>query len=162
MKLFHLKRVSAIIGLIFISIYIWNSIINYKKNNNKNNSLDSIESHIKSDGLVDNRVDLKNNLRLNSGNAFKRFQSIDCLINEEFSIDCIKTLNEDSVYIPFNFINKYFEINGKIIKKKEGKEVFEWSHSYSKVYFPTQTYDSSLSLLWFDNYNVETRDRVMN
>ena len=38
--------------------------------------------------------------------------------------------------------------------------MFEWSHSYSKVYFPKHTYDSSLSFLWFDNYNVEVRDRV--
>ncbi|CAG2164012.1 unnamed protein product [Oppiella nova] len=90
----------------------------------------------------------------------KKYQPIDCLINEEFEIQCLRSATEDSVYIPFAFLHKYFEINGKIVDSKDGQQVFEWSHSYSRVYFPKHTYHENEAFLWFDNYNVEVRDRV--
>jgi heparosan-N-sulfate-glucuronate 5-epimerase len=156
---FHLKRFLAILSLGLISIIGWNLFADNKRINNEHKYLPSISSQrkleINSDYEKIAEINTKNKL-----NSYKKFQSIDCNINEEFIIPCIKTLNEDNVYIPFNFIKKYFEINGKIVKKKEGKEVFEWNHSYSKVYYPKERYDSNSTFLWFDNYNVEVRDRV--
>ena len=153
---FHLKRFLALICLVLVFIISWNSLSNiFNGNKLLKDSNEEIQSHSNSESLID----IKDNTLVNPSNQLKRFQSIDCLINEEINIECIKTLNEDSVYIPFAFIKKYFEINGKMVKK-EGKQIFEWNHSYSKVYFPQQSYDSSLSFLWFDNYNVEVRDRV--
>lgn len=56
---------------------------------------------------------------------------IDCVINDEYPISCLKGENEE-VYIPFSFLKKYFEINGKLIPNEVGTESFAWQHSYSK------------------------------
>ena len=119
-------------------------------------SLHPIQSDLKRQTWLSDPKIIEDKPQINS----KRFRAIDCLINEELEIECVKTLNDNSVFIPFNFIEKYFEISGKLVLKKDGNEIFEWSHSYSKVYFPKQTYEPSLAFLWFDNYNVEVRDRV--
>ena len=37
------------------------------------------------------------------------FRDIDCLINEEYSVACRK--EADEVFIPFSFIEKYFEVS---------------------------------------------------
>jgi heparosan-N-sulfate-glucuronate 5-epimerase len=42
----------------------------------------------------------------------------------------------------------------------DGYERFEWSHSYSKVYYPMGKYDPHGVFMYFENYNVEVRDRV--
>lgn len=84
-------------------------------------------------------------------------QSIGCLINDEYSVSCRKEGSE--VYIPFSFLHKYFEVYGKVAYR-DGKEVFDWQHSYSKVMPPTEKYRHDGSFLWFENYNVAVRDRV--
>nr|SVE76253.1 EOG090X0272 [Daphnia longispina] len=63
------------------------------------------------------------------------------------------------VFIPFSFLEKYYEVYGKLAKSK-GHEQFEWSHSYSKVFKPTTPYNASGMFMYFSNYNVEVRDRV--
>nr|CAG4649138.1 EOG090X0272 [Scapholeberis mucronata]SVE93483.1 EOG090X0272 [Scapholeberis mucronata] len=63
------------------------------------------------------------------------------------------------VYLPFTFLEKYYEVYGKLVKSK-GSEHFEWSHSYSKIFKPTSPYNSSGMFMYFSNYNVEVRDRV--
>ncbi|RWS16333.1 D-glucuronyl C5-epimerase-like protein [Dinothrombium tinctorium] len=88
----------------------------------------------------------------------RNYKFLDCLINDEYSVRCLK--HGDSVFVPFNFIRKYFEINGKLTKKADGKEYFNWQHSYSKIYSPRQSYDFKGPYLWFENYNVEVRERV--
>ena len=92
----------------------------------------------------------------------KRIRSITCKINGEYKINCLKLMSgkETSVYIPFSFIHKYFEIGGKIVNQKSQDEYFEWNHSYSKIFYPDQPYDPADIFLWFGNYNVEFRDRV--
>ena len=87
------------------------------------------------------------------------FKKIDCLINNEYSIGCYKT-SDDMVYVPFNFIRRYFDIYGKLIKTVNKQEIFDWEHSYSKIYYPKEAYDHKSTYLWFDSYNVEVRDRV--
>lgn len=84
-------------------------------------------------------------------------EEIDCDINGENVIGCRK--EGDEVYIPFSFIHKYFEVYGKLATY-DGLERFEWAHSYSKVYHPKAKYDSRGVFMYFENYNVEVRDRV--
>ncbi|XP_054160550.1 D-glucuronyl C5-epimerase B-like [Oppia nitens] len=123
--------------------------------------------------LVDYTDVAANSHRNHHQQHYKRFQAIDCIINNEYDLKCIRSIDggggggggddhkDTEVYIPFAFIHKYFEIDGKLTKDKtNGKDVFEWSHSYSKVYLPKTRYDPSGQFLWFDNYNVEVRDRV--
>ncbi|KAG5896515.1 hypothetical protein JTB14_020488 [Gonioctena quinquepunctata] len=84
-------------------------------------------------------------------------EEIDCDINGEYIITCRK--EGDEVYIPFSFLHKYFEVYGKLATY-DGLERFEWSHSYSKVYHPKAKYDPRGVFMYFENYNVEVRDRV--
>lgn len=61
---------------------------------------------------------------------------IDCVINDEYPISCLKGEKEE-VYVPFSFLKKYFEISGKLTSngltsKGLGSETFSWQHSYSK------------------------------
>lgn len=62
---------------------------------------------------------------------FSDTHPIDCIINDEYPISCLKGENEE-VYVPFSFLKKYFEINGKITSNEVGAESFAWQHSYSK------------------------------
>lgn len=84
-------------------------------------------------------------------------EEIDCHINGEYTVSCRR--EADEVYIPFSFIHKYFEVYGKLAKYDDA-ERFEWSHSYSKVYYPKGKYDPKGVFLYFENYNVELRERV--
>ena len=52
-----------------------------------------------------------------------------------------------------------FQVYGKLASY-DGYERFEWSHSYSKVYYPKGKYDPRGVFMYFENYNVEVRDRV--
>lgn len=63
------------------------------------------------------------------------------------------------MYIPFSFLHKYFEVYGKLATY-DGTERFEWSHSYSKIYHPKGKYDPTGVFMYFENYNVEVRERV--
>lgn len=82
---------------------------------------------------------------------------IDCVINQEYSIGCRR--EGDEIYLPFSFIKKYFEIYGSL-NSIEGSTHFDWSHSYGKVNLPRTIYDSKGIFMYFENYNVEVRDRV--
>ncbi|CAH1985727.1 unnamed protein product [Acanthoscelides obtectus] len=82
---------------------------------------------------------------------------IDCDINGEYVISCRKEGEE--VYIPFSFLHRYFEVYGKLATY-DGLERFEWSHSYSKIYHPKSKYDPKGVFMYFENYNVEVRERV--
>lgn len=85
------------------------------------------------------------------------FEEIDCDINGEYVVGCRK--EGDEVYVPFSFLHRYFEIYGKLTTF-DGVEKFEWSHSYSKVYHPKSKYDPKGVFMYFENYNVEVRERV--
>ncbi|KAE8739430.1 hypothetical protein FOCC_FOCC015071 [Frankliniella occidentalis] len=85
------------------------------------------------------------------------YEEIDCLINGDIALKCRK--EGDEVYLPFSFIHKYFEVYGKLATY-DGYERFEWSHSYSKVFYPKGKYEPSGVFMYFENYNVEVRERV--
>nr|CAD7444162.1 unnamed protein product [Timema bartmani] len=90
-------------------------------------------------------------------NDLQGYEEIDCHINGEFTVGCRKEGGE--VYLPFSFLHKYFEVYGKLATY-DGYERFEWSHSYSKVYYPKGKYDPRGVFMYFENYNVEVRERV--
>ncbi|XP_034247978.1 D-glucuronyl C5-epimerase B [Thrips palmi] len=85
------------------------------------------------------------------------YEEIDCLINGDVALKCRK--EGDEVYLPFSFIHKYFEVYGKLATY-DGYERFEWSHSYSKVFYPKAKYEPWGVFMYFENYNVEVRERV--
>ncbi|XP_071049996.1 D-glucuronyl C5-epimerase B isoform X2 [Onthophagus taurus] len=84
-------------------------------------------------------------------------EGIECTINGDYSVDCRK--EGDEVYVPFTFLQKYFEVYGKLTSNDD-KSRFEWSHSYSKIYQPKGRYDPRGVFMHFENYNVEIRERV--
>lgn len=83
---------------------------------------------------------------------------IDCVINQEYTIGCRK--EGDEVYLPFSFIKKYFEVYGSFSTNVDGVTHFDYSHSFGKVNLPRTIYDSKGIFMYFENYNVEVRDRV--
>lgn len=84
-------------------------------------------------------------------------EEIDCYINQEYSISCRK--EGDEVYLPFSFLYKYFEVYGSL-STVDGVARFDWAHSYGKVNYPKASYDPHGIFMYFENYNVEMRDRV--
>ncbi|CAK8692518.1 unnamed protein product [Clavelina lepadiformis] len=86
---------------------------------------------------------------------------LECLINDDYPVQCLKTTDKDEiVYMPFSFIEKYFEVYGAM-KHYDGYDRFEFSHSYGKVINELPTpYTYHGMLMSFDTYNVEVRDRV--
>lgn len=85
-------------------------------------------------------------------------EEIDCFINNDYVIGCKK--EGDEVFLPFSFLKKYYEVYGKLVNL-DGVERFEWSHnSYNKIYYPKGKYDPRGVFMYFENYNVEMRERV--
>lgn len=93
----------------------------------------------------------------NNNRAEEPTEDIDCYINQEYSIGCRKIYDE--IYLPFSFLAKYFEVYGSL-SVVDGESRFDWSHSYGKVNFPKATYNPRGVFMYFENYNVEMRDRV--
>ncbi|KAG0726059.1 D-glucuronyl C5-epimerase B [Chionoecetes opilio] len=87
-----------------------------------------------------------------------RLQEIPCVINRETEVSCRREQSE--VFVPFSFLHSYFEVYGQVEQKEDGREVFEWSHSYSRVYEPSGPYAPTGTFLNFELYNVEARERV--
>ncbi|KAG8291443.1 D-glucuronyl C5-epimerase [Homalodisca vitripennis] len=107
--------------------------------------------------LRDTQGDDQDGQNEHSGNEGQGFEELDCNINGEYTIGCRREGEE--VYLPFSFLHKYFEVYGKLATY-DGYERFEWSHSYSKVYYPKSRYEPRGVFLYFENYNVELRERV--
>ncbi|KAG8440806.1 hypothetical protein GDO86_006517 [Hymenochirus boettgeri] len=91
------------------------------------------------------------------GSKGQKYEDIDCVINEDQLVRCRKEGTE--VYMPFSWVEKYFEVYGKIAQY-DGFERFEFSHSYSKVYAQRGPYHPDGVFMSFEGYNVEVRDRV--
>ncbi|EDV38131.1 uncharacterized protein Dana_GF13803 [Drosophila ananassae] len=87
-------------------------------------------------------------------------QDIECVINQEYSVHCKREENANEVYVPFSFLRNYFDVSGAV--STSGSEVakFNWMHSTSKVNLPKGKYDARGVFMYFENYNVEVRDRV--
>lgn len=99
-------------------------------------------------------------------------QNIECWINQEYSIPCKHSTENHEVYVPFSFLRSYFDINGAMVSvtsssiidnNNGGNSVvsrFAWSHSNAKINVPKGKYDTRGRFAYFENYNVEVRDRV--
>nr|CAB3249271.1 D-glucuronyl C5-epimerase [Phallusia mammillata] len=96
-----------------------------------------------------------------NGNAQQVVSPIECLINDNYTVQCLKSSNSDEmVYMPFEFLEKYFEVYGKM-KHYDGYDRFEFLQSNVKVvYKPEQPYTYHGAFMNFDSYNVEIRERV--
>nr|CAG4641504.1 EOG090X0272 [Eurycercus lamellatus] len=88
-----------------------------------------------------------------------KFLNLFLRLDDETTLKLGGKKEDGDVFIPFSFLEKYYEVYGKMVTFK-GREQFEWSHSYSRVYKPTSKYNSSGVFMYFMNYNVEVRDRV--
>ncbi|XP_053688779.1 D-glucuronyl C5-epimerase B [Sabethes cyaneus] len=95
--------------------------------------------------------------RYENDNQLELTEEIDCVINQEYTIGCRR--EGDEVYLPFSFLSKYFEVYGSL-NSVDGVKRFDWSHSYGKVNQPKGRYDPKGIFMYFENYNVEMRDRV--
>nr|XP_022341923.1 D-glucuronyl C5-epimerase-like isoform X2 [Crassostrea virginica]XP_022341924.1 D-glucuronyl C5-epimerase-like isoform X2 [Crassostrea virginica] len=87
------------------------------------------------------------------------YEEIECVINGDYTVKGRK--DGDEVYMPFSFIQKYFEVYGSI-EKSDGYERFSFHHSYQDD-FPTEPqpkYSPSGVFMSFDLYSVEDRNRV--
>lgn len=83
-------------------------------------------------------------------------RDISCDINNgRYVIPC-KASGHD-VFIPFSFIEKEFEISGHLDEKSD---TFVWLHSNAKVIRPKGRYNPTGVFTYFENYQVESRDRV--
>jgi len=66
-------------------------------------------------------------------NIQKSVVPIECLINDNYTVQCLKSTNDDEqVYMPFEFLAKYFEVYGKM-KHYDGYDRFEFTQSNFKV-----------------------------
>uniref|UniRef100_A0A8W8K946 heparosan-N-sulfate-glucuronate 5-epimerase n=1 Tax=Magallana gigas TaxID=29159 RepID=A0A8W8K946_MAGGI len=93
------------------------------------------------------------------GNRPVNYEEIECVINGDYSVEGRKEGNE--VYMPFSFIQNYFEVYGSI-ETSDGYERFSFHHSYQDD-FPTgpqPRYSPSGVFMSFDLYSVEDRNRV--
>lgn len=85
------------------------------------------------------------------------YQEIDCVINEERTVRGLREGAE--VFLPFSWLQSYFHVYGRLARVG-GRERFEFSHSYSRVYAPRGPYHPDGVFMSFEGYNVEVRDRV--
>ncbi|XP_016941112.3 D-glucuronyl C5-epimerase B [Drosophila suzukii] len=95
-----------------------------------------------------------------NGGEATALQDIECSINQEYSVHCKRDENANEVYVPFSFLRNYFDVSGAV--STTGSEVakFNWVHSTAKVNLPRGKYDARGVFMYFENYNVEVRDRV--
>ncbi|XP_017125745.1 D-glucuronyl C5-epimerase B [Drosophila elegans] len=95
-----------------------------------------------------------------NGGEASALQDIECSINQEYSVHCKRDENANEVYVPFSFLRNYFDVSGAV--STSGSEVarFNWMHSTAKVNLPKGKYDARGVFMYFENYNVEVRDRV--
>jgi len=97
---------------------------------------------------------------------------ITCVLNREVAknigakqagvrkIPCKSDATE--VWLPFSFIKNQYEARGERVNNKGSKtQEFELSHSYSKVYTPTEKYRPGGEFMHFRTFNVEARSRVL-
>lgn len=97
---------------------------------------------------------------------------ITCVLNREVArnigakqagVQKIPCKSDDTeVWLPFSFIKHQYEARGERVTNKVSKtQEFEISHSYSKVYTPTEKYRPGGEFMHFRTFNVEARSRVL-
>ena len=88
---------------------------------------------LKEEWLVEQRKTSQQLIGDEPPNSNLKANSIECLINDDYTIQCLQSIsNANDVYMPFSFVEKYFDVTGKV-KHYDGYNRFEFSQSYSKV-----------------------------
>ncbi|XP_069110773.1 D-glucuronyl C5-epimerase-like [Argopecten irradians] len=85
------------------------------------------------------------------------YKEIECVVNGDYSIK--GRLEDKEVYLPFTFVQRYFEVYGSI-NSYDGYDRFELQHSYSQIHPPQDSYSPDGVFMSFEFYNVEDRRRV--
>ncbi|XP_061396807.1 D-glucuronyl C5-epimerase B [Musca vetustissima] len=134
--------------------------------------------------LLNNNIDDGDGGAGSSDNSVP-LQDIKCLINQEYTINCKRDEEAHEIYVPFSFLRTYFDISGsmsnpsspqtlEVMNNEIGGGVvgaagggggvaepqFLWMHSTAKINLPKAKYDPRGLFMYFENYNVEARDRV--
>ena len=79
-------------------------------------------------------LELQKNSNVVEADDANEIKPIDCLINNDQIFQCLRTdkYKQDEVYLPFSFIEKYFDTTGAL-KSSKRKDHFEFKQSYAKV-----------------------------
>ncbi|XP_064642168.1 D-glucuronyl C5-epimerase-like isoform X2 [Lineus longissimus] len=146
-----------ILAVMFMTISLWTKCNDVTKQDN--NFYREETPFQKYENAPEHRIANGHHLQgaRNDQTAVISYEPIECLVNNEYTITARREGNE--VYIPFSFLQKYYEVYGRIIQGN-GFERFEWQHSYSRIYKPRGKYTTDGIFMSFDHYNVEVRDRV--
>ncbi|XP_067951599.1 D-glucuronyl C5-epimerase B-like [Watersipora subatra] len=91
---------------------------------------------------------------------------VNCLINNLTTVTCMRATKTGEVYMPFKFIEKYFQVYGEYINgssqlSKHKKGTFYFHHSNAPLWPTPVRYDHSKEFMFFGLYDVEGRSRVM-
>lgn len=110
----------------------------------------------------ENRVNAAQEPKSGFKDTMQPYLPIDCSINGDEIVNCLrrKDSDETGIYMPWDFIKKYFEVYGKL-GHYDGYDRFEFSQTYSQVFYDMKKqyyYDGGF--MTFETYNVEIRDRV--
>lgn len=95
-----------------------------------------------------------------AASSASEIRDLECNINQEYTVQCKTDVDNKEVYIPFSLIKQQFEISGNLVTLENGVTKFNWMHSNSKINVPKGKYDPRGIFMYFENYNVEIRDRV--
>ena len=51
-----------------------------------------------------------------AGDPESAFDFLPCIINDETPVSCVKHLESRQVFVPFDFIRKYFEVSDDVMR----------------------------------------------
>uniref|UniRef100_A0A1A9VX68 heparosan-N-sulfate-glucuronate 5-epimerase n=1 Tax=Glossina austeni TaxID=7395 RepID=A0A1A9VX68_GLOAU len=121
---------------------------------------------------LDGSDDGRGSIAASDGVNLQELQDIECIINQEYTVHCKRDGDNHEVYVPFSFLRHYFDISGTMSSPasplttidgnsdSHAQSKFLWMHSTAKINIPKGKYDSRGVFMYFENYNVEIRDRV--
>uniref|UniRef100_A0A1B0GDK9 heparosan-N-sulfate-glucuronate 5-epimerase n=1 Tax=Glossina morsitans morsitans TaxID=37546 RepID=A0A1B0GDK9_GLOMM len=121
---------------------------------------------------IDGSDDGIGGIAASDGVNLQELQDIECIINQEYTVHCKRDGDNHEVYVPFSFLRHYFDISGTMSSPasplttidgnsdSQAQSKFLWMHSTAKINIPKGKYDARGVFMYFENYNVEIRDRV--
>ncbi|GFO42313.1 D-glucuronyl c5-epimerase [Plakobranchus ocellatus] len=85
--------------------------------------------------------------------------TINCSVNGEYNISCRK--DGEDVFMPVSFINKFFEVYGKIASEVGHGSVYNFRSFYGALNPIQKQYSPNGIFLNFEKYNVEARTSIL-
>ncbi|XP_046376711.1 D-glucuronyl C5-epimerase-like [Haliotis rufescens] len=144
---------ALVVSSAFLSVCLWSQCTINRQDNN------FYREDVTGERSYDDHMNVPRgtNSIKNKDTPLIKYKEIDCVINDDYAVKCRREGSE--VYVPFRFIQDYFEIYGSIVNT-DGYDRLEWQHSNSKIHKPRPKYSPSGIFMSFEYYNVEQRDRV--